>query len=135
MGKTAVGWVMTLVIVGTLSAVMMALGVYTPCLSSSNAIAKARNGFHTVGMEAVDLLEATCVNDTLAQSQLLVCFCFYYSLLQSASIPVYYSASHFFFVTGVPVKTVPMNSDQMHACIEYMYRVMHRVGAVVVPFE
>ena len=60
MGKTAIGWVMTLVVVGLLSAVMMALGVYSPNLSASKALAKIRGSVNTVSMQATDILEGNC---------------------------------------------------------------------------
>ena len=72
MGRTVVGWVMTLVVVGTLSAILMAMGIYSPNLSASKAIANIRNNVNNVSMVATDLLESECVGNTLVQAGLLV---------------------------------------------------------------
>lgn len=76
MGRTVVGWVMTLVVVGTLSAILMAMGIYSPNLSASKAIANIRNNVNNVSMVATDLLESECVGDALVDAELLVrCLC------------------------------------------------------------
>lgn len=73
-GRTAVGWVMTLVVTGGLSAVMMALGIYSPNLNAANAIAKVKSEVNTVSMGAADALQDVCGNDTEAVTELLVWF-------------------------------------------------------------
>lgn len=73
-GSTAGGWVLTLVVAGGLSAVMMALGVYSPNLNSANAIAKVKGEVNTVSMDAADALQDVCGSDTEAVMELLVWF-------------------------------------------------------------
>ena len=72
LGRTAVGWVMTLVVVGGLSAAMMALGIFSPNLSSSNAIVTVKSTVSTVSMDATDALQGICVNDSEAVVELPV---------------------------------------------------------------
>ena len=69
MNKTIVGWVMTLVVVGLLSALIMALGVFTPNLNASNALTKIKGQVNEVGFAQADNLALQCSD---AQDRVLV---------------------------------------------------------------
>jgi hypothetical protein len=74
LGKTAVGWVMTLVIVGLMSASLMALGVYSPNIRAAKVLTKLRNAAETEGIATVDFLKTLCRNNTQAEEEILVRF-------------------------------------------------------------
>lgn len=69
LNKTIVGWIMTLVVVGFLSALIMALGVFTPNLNASKALTKIKGQVNEVGMVQAENLDSQCTD---AQEKVLV---------------------------------------------------------------
>jgi uncharacterized membrane protein YgaE (UPF0421/DUF939 family) len=63
MNKTLVGWVMTLVLVGLLSALLMCLGLFTPNLNASNAMSKIKASVNKEGFAQADFLNRTCTQE------------------------------------------------------------------------
>ena len=67
-GKAIIGWVFTLIIVGLISALLMALGIFTPNLRGAEAIANIRQ---TVGETAPWIAgnaTASCPNTPVRRS-------------------------------------------------------------------
>jgi hypothetical protein len=67
--KSILGWVFTLIVVGFSSALMMALGIFTPNLHSLKAAAQLKDVVDSTSMDAIGRFKAlpicTRQNDTL----------------------------------------------------------------------
>lgn len=61
MNRTIVGWVMTLVVVGFLSALIMALGVFSPNLNAAKAMSNIKASVNEVGLGQADILAQECL--------------------------------------------------------------------------
>lgn len=58
--KSVAGWVFTLVIVGTISAIFMSLGIYSPNLNAGEALTNIRGSLNDTTLAITDGLRASC---------------------------------------------------------------------------
>jgi hypothetical protein len=64
LGTSVIGWIFTIIIVGLLSAILMALGIYTPNINMAKSIATFEEGINAQGKAFVERF-ADCANPGL----------------------------------------------------------------------
>jgi hypothetical protein len=62
MSKAIAGWILTLIIVGLLSALLTSLGIYTPNLNASKALGTIQAAVGSAGEGAARQLATSCPN-------------------------------------------------------------------------
>lgn len=60
--KAGTGWVLTLLVVGLISATLMALGVYTPNLNSAELNTVLHKSLNATSIAQIEAMRATCTD-------------------------------------------------------------------------